>query len=1179
MANTARKSPRASFRPQIESLEVRDVPSAVTGPSSSASPYVVPTLPGVDVTSILTVGDSVNLKPDGVTPYRMVGIPDGLGAFDNGDGTFTLLINHEIASGGAARAHGGTGAFVSEWVIRKDTLEVVGGRDLIENVVLTSGGSLNFTRFCSADLAPVSAFLFGGLGTADRIFLNGEETSGGRAFAHVVTGDYAHTSFELPALGRVAFENSTANPLAQLKTVVASADDTTPQNPGAPSNNGGRVYIYVGTKTNTGTPVEKAGLTNGANYAVQVTGLNLEDRNAPAAGAFTLVPAGTGGTQFLRPEDVSWDPAHPNVLYFATTDRYDQVKDGLGTTAARSRLYKLTFADISDPTAGGTIEAVLDGTEAGNMFDNITVDEFGRVLLQEDVGGQAHNGKVWLYDAATDRLTQLAQHDPARFGDLGRAATSPFNNDEESSGVIDVSDILGPGTYLLDVQAHYGLGGELVEGGQLLKMTVPTPTWAAADAASTVYRTAVTGNVLANDAASPATVLSHTNPANGSLTLNADGSYSYTPNAGFVGQDSFSYTAVATQVYKTTPVTVNTPGGPVNMSGFGSAVTAVPGTTDEVYGLTDRGPNVDGPNGSKIEPITDFAPAIGRFKLVNGQAVLLETITLKAADGTPYNGRVSTVGSTGETITDLDGNVLPASPYGYDPEGIVALADGTFWVSDEYGPFIRHFGRDGREIEADRLAPGSGLPAELALRRVNRGMEGLTITPDGTTLVGIMQSPLMNGITTNGDNNKTTPVRIVTINLATRATREYLYLLDNPAANGTSVSEITALSDTTFLVDERDGNYAPGGYKKLFQIDLAGATDVGPNSPLINGTTVTYDAVKGLVFSTPAAGTPIELLVKNQNTGTAANTLAGKGVIAVQKTLYLDVSGLLKAVDPTGGYFSHDKLEGVTLLPGGKLVISNDSDFGIDGITNTAAPFQLHSKTSPATGEVDNGEFLVLDLAHLAAPIVVGTVTVGVDKATPTVTVVDTGGVYTGQPFAATDATVTGVPADGVIATFGDQLLSYTYFKNGVALPGAPSAPGAYTVVAHYAGNAYYTAADSAPAAFNIVYAVANKTDRVGPVKSGSTLPVKLMLTDAAGANVGSPAVAVTAGYLVGPNGQKYAANDPGNSNPGGKFKYDAATGTYQFNLKTIGLPAGVYKFVFFIDGDPVEHSISFEVR
>jgi hypothetical protein len=114
---------------------------AFTGPSSSQSPYLLPSATGIVTKSILTVGDSVNLKPDGVTPYRMVGIPDGLGAFDNGDGTFTVLMNHEIASGGAVRAHGANGAFVSKWIIRKHDLTVLHGEDLIQNIALWNGAT------------------------------------------------------------------------------------------------------------------------------------------------------------------------------------------------------------------------------------------------------------------------------------------------------------------------------------------------------------------------------------------------------------------------------------------------------------------------------------------------------------------------------------------------------------------------------------------------------------------------------------------------------------------------------------------------------------------------------------------------------------------------------------------------------------------------------------------------------------------------------------------------------------------------------------------------------------------------------------------------------------------------------------------------------------------------------
>lgn len=61
--------------------------------------------------SDVQVGDSA------ANGYRLVGIPDGLGAFDNGDGTITLLVNHELGSTkGVVRSHGSKGAFVSKWI-------------------------------------------------------------------------------------------------------------------------------------------------------------------------------------------------------------------------------------------------------------------------------------------------------------------------------------------------------------------------------------------------------------------------------------------------------------------------------------------------------------------------------------------------------------------------------------------------------------------------------------------------------------------------------------------------------------------------------------------------------------------------------------------------------------------------------------------------------------------------------------------------------------------------------------------------------------------------------------------------------------------------------------------------------------------------------------------------------
>jgi hypothetical protein len=137
----------------------------------------------------------------------------------------------------------------------------------------------------------------------------------------------------------------------------------------------------------------------------------------------------------------------------------------------KSRLWRLTFDDASQPQLGGKIDMLLDGTEGQNMLDNIAVNGRGQIIALEDIGDNVPLGKVWHYDPADDALTQIAEHDPALF-----TPGSPtfITKDEEASGVIDVSSILGEGWYLLDDQVHAASSEtELVEGGQLLAMHVP----------------------------------------------------------------------------------------------------------------------------------------------------------------------------------------------------------------------------------------------------------------------------------------------------------------------------------------------------------------------------------------------------------------------------------------------------------------------------------------------------------------------------------------------------------------------------------------------------------------------------------------------------------------------------------------------------------------------------------
>jgi hypothetical protein len=197
-----------------------------------------------------------------------------------------------------------------------------------------------------------------------------------------------------------------------------------------------------------------------------------------------------------------------------------------------------------------------------------------------------------------------------------------------------------------------------------------------------------------------------------------------------------------------------------------------------------------------------------------------------------------------------------------DPEGMRVSNDGlSVFISDEYGPYVYQFSRiTGMRIRSFKLPDsfyvtdlqpvGSTEIADNTSGRVaNKGMEGLAITPDGRSLVGIMQNSLI-----QDGGSKGTLLRIVTIDIASgKVTHQFGYLL----TAGSGVSEICAINNHEFLVDERDGtgreaNVPPGNstkakVKQLFKIDLANAIDI---SGLDNGSLTLAQAMSDAVQKT-----------------------------------------------------------------------------------------------------------------------------------------------------------------------------------------------------------------------------------------------------------------------------------------------------------------------------------------
>jgi hypothetical protein len=248
------------------------------------------------------------------------------------------------------------------------------------------------------------------------------------------------------------------------------------------------------------------------------------------------------------------------------------------------------------------------------------------------------------------------------------------------------------------------------------------------------------------------------------------------------------------------------------LGGLGSGLAWAGGNT--FLALPDRGPNATSYTGGT--PVDNTTSYISRFHTVSMSLTATPSGTLPYSltptlTGTTllYSPTALTYGATAglpsgapsintsnqffftgrsdgfdSTVNSLNGNNARL-----DPEGIRVSADGlSVFISDEYGPYVYQFSR----ITGERIRT-IALPSNLAVtnlssagateisgntsgRVANKGMEGLAITPDGTKLIGFMQSPLLQD---GGDGGRMN--RIVTIDIVTGETHQYAY--DNQIAD------------------------------------------------------------------------------------------------------------------------------------------------------------------------------------------------------------------------------------------------------------------------------------------------------------------------------------------------------------------------------------------------------------
>jgi hypothetical protein len=463
--------------------------STFATPAYAAAPvYMEASAPSTTLTPIVSAGDMIGT-------YLVPGIPDGLGVIKNGN-TLRIITNHEWSATNAVAAGrttaGGlvSGSFLSDMTYDIASKKITKAVDLFKDVVwynYTTGkygntpgapegavvkdgyGALNHSyllnRFCSGSLAPEDTFFdkASGTGIKDALFFAGEESSDeSRGFAtNLTTGQLV----QLPALGLAGWENFIPAPTTTKNTVIMGNED-------GPAKDS-QLWMYMGSKTKTGTWFEKAGLTNGKSYvlAASATAPVANDaeirtkygKNKPIAVTFASVntkvngksqniEANTKGIELARVEDGHFDPNKPNDFYFVTTQSDSDANNKIvGATTPNpatptvprdgGALWRLRFVDVNKPFLGTTLELLLDGSEDIYMSkpDNITVDTLGNVLIQEDPGDNAHLARIVSYRIRDGKVGTIAQFKAEYFAP---GAASLITSDEESSGIVEVTEEL-----------------------------------------------------------------------------------------------------------------------------------------------------------------------------------------------------------------------------------------------------------------------------------------------------------------------------------------------------------------------------------------------------------------------------------------------------------------------------------------------------------------------------------------------------------------------------------------------------------------------------------------------------------------------------------------------------------------------------------------------------------------
>jgi CshA-type fibril repeat protein len=525
-----------------------------------------------------------------------------------------------------------------------------------------------------------------------------------------------------------------------------------------------------------------------------------------------------------------------------------------------------------------------------------------------------------------------------------------YTPDADYNGPVTISiDLIDPLLSLPIVTAQLPLGIEAV-----VDITD--------DHANVIENTPASFNVLSNDTFENAlaSITSFTTPANGLLTLTADGDAVYTPNPGFTGTDTFTYTVTSSGTTETATVTlqIDPPNAPPSLT--------IPGTQNgyEDTSLIFSGANgnaitlSDSDDGTLTVTVTSshgelILGSTAGLSIDNGDATGDTSITFTgsiadinlALDGLTYTPTADYYGSATVTVSANDGTNSQTSSINVllvgDTDGVTddVLTDVQTPVTfsplsnDKFSASAVVTAVAGAEHGTATI--GAGNTITYTPDSGYRGMDTLTYTVSSG---GVTEEITVN-ITVGADNNA--PITNDTITSITVNDSD-VFVLDM----STAFTDLDLFDELTFT----GNNWPPGLSVDAYTGVVSGQID--KHASISNGNGIYNASIRALDRLGLFADVDVTVTVVNQN------PVISLSVVTTTEDIPLSVDVLLNSSDPDGDLLTLDAASAangiVTINNDGTLLYTPNQDFfGTDIISVTVIDEDGGSTTSDITVVVD----------------------------------------------------------------------------------------------------------------------------------------------------------------------------------------------------------------------------------